>query len=63
MSSEHIALGLLWDCRKDSHTLPLLEQSHLSGCAHCNTALTLCNQSEALEEAERRYRIFSLTDN
>ena len=62
MSSEHIAPALLWNCRQDSNKLPLLEQSHLSGCAHCNTALTFCNQSETLEEAERRYRIFVINN-
>jgi len=54
----HIALALLWDRQKDSTKLTTEEQSHLSGCARCDTALALCNQSKTLEEAERRYKIF-----
>ena len=61
MSNEHIALALLWDSQKDSNKLLPLEHSHLSDCAHCNTALALCNQSKTLEEAERRYRVFVIT--
>ena len=54
----HIALAVLWKSEKHSGTLTADEHRHLTACDRCGTAMTLCRQSDTLEEAERRYKVF-----